>query len=709
MARSVGSTVENNFTRGLITESTGVNSPENSVSDSMNVFYDRKGRAGKRKGIELEPEFQWNSTPVVGAKSEYVWETVSDNTSLDFVVSQVGSILYFFESSGNIPLSQARKSFTVNLLTNKIGVFTDAQVRDTPCSFTSGRGYLFVAHPNCNTVYVSYDTTTDSVSVSPILLQIRDFEGVNDGLPLTTRPTTLTPAHRYNLLNQGWDAKSYATPGPVRDVLPAVFEDRGYYPSNRDVWWYFLTAQPEAGLEYFDTSNAAMARIDLWGNTPASKGHFIMSAFDSNRNVIAATSGVLEYSSNGQRASCVAFYAGRVFYSGIGRSGFSQNVYFSQIVERDEQMALCYQSNDPTSREISDLLDSDGGVIEVQDVNTIYDMRVVGDSLIVFASNGVWSISGSDNGAFRATDYKISKISNFASISRSSIVMVSGTPIWWNYEGIFTLTKSDVGLTNDVTSLTTQTIQTFYDDIPQVSKRFSKGVFNDQERLIYWLYSSVDSAEYTYDRVLVMDASTGAFYVYTIPILPERAVAGLVSVRSTGVSRSIDTVTTSTNDPVVVTGGDQVILSMIDAFTVGDKVLKLLTLGSGNQVSFSEIYSEDYLDWGQNYDAEFTTGYRIRGELLKKSQTNYLTVITEDVINSSSYMQPLWDYSNNQDSGRYGNPQQIYRNRLHRDYQRSRLKVRGNGYSLQFRFFGEQGKPFVIIGWAGYESVTGAP
>lgn len=44
MTRSTGTSVENNFTRGLITESTGVNSPENSVSESLNVFYDRRGR-----------------------------------------------------------------------------------------------------------------------------------------------------------------------------------------------------------------------------------------------------------------------------------------------------------------------------------------------------------------------------------------------------------------------------------------------------------------------------------------------------------------------------------------------------------------------------------------------------------------------------------------------------------------------------------------
>lgn len=712
MTRSTGTSVENNFTRGLITESTGVNSPENSVSESLNVYYDRRGRAGKRKGVALEPEFAWTSIgSSVGAKVEYVWETVADNSALDFAVSQIGSTIHFFESSGELPLSASKKSFTIDLQIYKVGGVSDDTVRTTPCSFSSGRGYLFIAHPNCQTLYVSYDTNLDTIAINGINIEVRDFEGVNDGLPLTLRPFFLSPEHRYNLLNQGWDA--YFTIPGGGTVLGSVLqrfnvapENGGRWPSNRDVWWYFLKVNQNDGTEYFSLNDND--RIDLYGNTPAVKGHHIMSAFDSNRNAIAGTTGVPEYTSSGQRPSVVAFYAGRVFYSGIGKSGFSQNVYFSQIVERDEQMGRAYQNNDPTSRELSDLLDSDGGVIEIQDVNTIYDMRVVGDSLIIFASNGIWSVGGSDNGAFRATDYKVTKVSAFPAISRSSVVIVSGTPIWWNYEGIFTLTKSEVGLTNDVTSLTTNTIQRFYDDIPQSSKRIAKGSFNDQDKLIYWLYASEQGSEYDYDRMLVMDAATGAFYPYTMPSTVNAKISGLLSVRSTGVNYVNDPVITISNDPVV-TGSDPIVVTRVDGFAIGDKTVKLLTIADSFAVSFSEIYSEDYLDWGQTYDAYFTTGYRIRGELLKKSQTNYLTVITEDVINSSIYMQPLWDYSNDSLSGRFGNPQQAYRTRLYKDYQRAKLKVRGNGYSLQFRFFGESGKPFVIIGWAGFDSVTGAP
>jgi hypothetical protein len=82
------------------------------------------------------------------------------------------------------------------------------------CSFSSGLGYLFVAHPLCNPFYVSYDPVTDTISSGAITITVRDFERVEDSLAIDNRPSTLTDLHKYNLYNQGWyvTAKN-ATPG----------------------------------------------------------------------------------------------------------------------------------------------------------------------------------------------------------------------------------------------------------------------------------------------------------------------------------------------------------------------------------------------------------------------------------------------------------------------------------------------------------------
>lgn len=711
MARSVATSIENNFTRGLITEVTGVNSPENSVTETTNVIYDRRGRAMSRQGFAYEEGAVQQAIGATGVRNEFLWETVSANNAQDFVVIQIGSTIRFFEVAGDDSLSSGLKAFSVNLLTHKVPSFTDAQVRDTLCSFTSGKGYLFIAHPFCETVFVDYDEDTDTITTTEIDIAIRDFEGVVDNLDIDERPGTLSTAHKYNLYNQGWytDARFDVSSASVQNVLQTWDNARTDYPANTDVWWYY-TQLNNAGVETFIPS-IADARQGLFGNTPAAKGHFIINAFQTDRSTLSGIPGVTEVSSGGLRPSVVAFYQGRAFYSGVGKSGFSSTVYFTQIIERDDQLGKCYQSGDPTSKDNFDLLANDGGTIKIQDINTIIEMRVVGDAIFVFATNGVWSISGTDQTPFRATDYTVSKISSFPAISKTSIVDVGGTPLWWNYEGIFTLRKSDIGLTSEVTNLTQTTIQAFYDMIPQASKLTAKGSFNDQTGLVYWLYNVLpDEGTYKYTNILVFDALSTAFYPFTIPDT-SKEVSGIVPVRDVGAVFTEDDVISSLLDNVVTGLGDEVTVNIFVGMAARAKIFKFVTV-DGSNVSFSEISDGSYLDWGtEEYDHYFVTGYRIRGDILKKFQNNYLSVVAEDLGLGigSCYAQGVWDYAMDNDSGRYSNPQQVYRYRLLRSYQRSKLKIRGNGFSLQFKFFGEAGKPFSIVGWAGFETGDTVP
>lgn len=716
MPRSAGVSVENNFTRGLITEVTGVNSPENSVLSTIDVVYDRRGRATSRNSFRDEVgAVQTNVGTGVSSgtvRNEFVWDTVSGVGAKSFVVVQIGSRLYFYEASTSGSLSSGFQSFSVNLLDFKINTFSDAVIGQNAASFSFGKGYLFVAHPMCDPFYVKYDSTTNSITSTKITIQIRDLEGVPDGLVVDQRPVSLSAAHRYNLLNQGWYATflgSDTDGGSTRNVLTMWDDARTDYPANSDVWWYYIRVQTGSGLEAFYTSQANRAN-SLYGNSPAPRGHYIINAFQTNRGALTGVAGVTETSSGGYRPSVIAFYAGRVFYAGVSSDNYASTIYFSQIVERDEQLGHCYQASDPTSREIFDLVDSDGGTVKIQDIAQIIDMRIVGQSLIVFATNGVWSISGTDNGAFKATDYSVSKLSSFPAISRSSIVDVGGSPLWWNYEGIYSLRTSEAGLTTDVTSLTDQSIKTFYtEDIPQSSKLYAKGAFNDQEGIVYWLYQAIEStSQYDYDRIMALDTVSGAFYPLSVP-QGNFLISGLVPVR--GVSENViqDFVVTNTLDSVVLSSSDSVYVDINTGFEADRKIFKFLRY-TGNTLTFSEVTGTTNLDFGTlPYTPEFVTGHRIRGELIKNFQTNYLTILTEERINGSCYVQGLWDYTNSPDSGRYTNPQQIYRSRLFRDYQQSKIKIRGNGRSVRFKFFGESGKPFSIIGWAGFETANTVP
>lgn len=716
MARNFGTSVENNFTKGLITEVTGVNSPENSVTESLDVIYDRRGRASSRPGYKREDggiDLDVSSQLLSGtARSEFLWEAVGGFGGRSYIVLQIGTLINFFEAVTG-PLSGGYKPFSVELLSYKVPVFSNSAVGNTQAAFTSGKGSLFIVHPMCEPILIKYNADTDTISASQINIVIRDLQGVSDGLPVDTRPPGLSTEHNYNLFNQGW----YAL-GPVGNeaentvpVLAYWASERDDYPSHSDVWWYFLTPA-DNGLETLsrnpgDFNTNVNNKKDLYGNTPAPRGHCLIEAFDTNRSASTGIPGVPEESSGGYRPSVVAFYAGRAFYAGVQSSNYSSTVYFTQIIERDEQLGSCYQVNDPTSREQFDLLDSDGGTIKIQDIGAIIDLKVVGNSLVIFATNGVWALSGTDTSPFKATDYSVTKITSFPALSKSSIVSVGGTPIWWNYEGIFSLQKDAVGLVNDVVSLTNTTIKTFYDEeVPHDSKVYAKGSFNDQEGLVYWLYRSDPNGSPTdYDRILVLDSVTTAFYPLTLPNADEE-ISGVLSIRGSTIPKVESQVVTA-SDTVVTSLGDTIYVLEDGTPVSTDKIFKFVRI-IGNNLSFVEMTASDSLDYGvYSFSPVFVTGYRIRGNLMNRFQTNYLTVITED--SGSCFVQGIWDYSNSPNSCRYTNPQQVYRNRSFRDYQISKVKIRGNGRSLQFRFFGESGKSFVVVGWAGFESANTVP
>lgn len=712
MPRQQGVSVENNFTKGLITEVTGVNSPENSVTVTQNIVYDRRGRALRRKGVDYETDYAVtdlnSSTLETGVISEYLWETVSNTAAVSFIIVQVANILQFYAAGSGIDAPSAnKKSFEVDLLTFKVATWTIANVTSTQASFAAGNGKLFVTHPYCEPFYVTYDTDADTISTAQINIQIRDFEGVQDSVTLGIRPTSLTALHKYNLWNQGWwqtVAIGVLNSGDPTTALALAawradnFKTRSDYPGNQDVWWYYKGTGPRSAGDDkpVDIDVFLIAQIDkiAIGNTPAPKGHYIYSAWQTARSSVTDDKGnalggsAPETSSNGARPAIVAFYYGRVFYAGVRNDTFASNIYFSQIIERDEQYGWCYQQNDPTSEQAFDLLSSDGGTIKIPDIVNVIDMRVFGPSLYIFASNGVWSVTGSNNSSFKATDYQVQKISSFPALAKNSIVDVGGAPLWWNQDGIYALSKSDVSMVDQVQNISQQTIQTLYDSIGADAKASAKGAFNQLDGIVYWLYRTkqvVNPVDVTrYDTILVLDTVTKGFYTFEFP------------------------------DATVFLSGVLPINNSLN-----NKVFKFLTTGNVGGLprgfTFSELNNQVMTDWdtelgGVDWDSYFITGYRVRGELIKKFQNNYLTTILENDPLSSCFVQGIWDYTNSPDNGRFTNPQQVYRtNNYYAGYQRSKVKIRGQGYSLQFKFYSDGRLPFTIIGWAGFETANAIP
>jgi hypothetical protein len=704
MPRASGIVVENNFSKGLITEAAGLNFPENACVDTKNCVFQFNGTVTRRQGFDFESD---NTTKTINrsncAIKSYLWKNVSGNGDLSLLVVQVGATLYFYKTNQE-SLSSGAVASTVTL-----SPVSGAPAPDvTEAQFADGNGLLFVTHPYCEPMRVEFDVSSDTASATNIIIKIRDFEGDSaDTLDIADRPTAtlsgLAVAHKYNLYNQGWTTANLTTWDTAQTTMP----------SNADVMWRFKNSS-----DNFSAADADIARV-VAGNTLAPKGHFILELADQDRDTASGLSGVSSTTTGFQRPSTVAWFAGRVFYSGVNYAGFNSSIYFTQIIERPDQYEACYQVNDPTAEDSFDLLPTDGGVIRIHDAGTIFKLFSVPGGLAVFAANGVWFITGSTGLGFTANDYTVQKITHVPTIGPSSFVDVLGFPCWWNAEGIYILT-GDGGNLPKVESMTDLTIKSFYEDIPDASKRYARGFYHNIEKKITWLYRSEETQDiteqYEFDRILNFNVRTGAFYPWTISEGAPKVHAIAVTDSSTG-SVSVDDVVDSNADNVVDSNGNNIVI-----FTTGgavqapkDKFLVSYETGGSYAFTFAETNNADYIDWfqydllGEDYDSYFISGYKLRGEGLRKFQSNWVRIFSDTSADVSYNFQAVWDYSLTGNTGRWSSSQRVEHTDQDYSYGARRLKVRGHGRTLQFKVSSVSGKPFHIIGWSSLDTANQMP
>lgn len=709
MARSAGTIVENNFVNGLISEATALNFPENACTSANNCVFKETGEVTRRLGVDYELAYQLNTvTRSASAIVEYEWNAAGGVGDVNFIVQQVGGTIYFYRVSSMDSLSAQRHATTFLLSSYQVSGAPNPGAE--PCSFASGKGYLFVTNKYCEPFYVSYNTTTNTFTATAITIEARDFEGVDDGLNPEDHPTTLLEPHEYNLLNQGWDATTQydGGGGSTDQVIDRYYTELTRYPSNAEQWWVVKNTNDQFNPDRMDSF--------YQGNSLAPKGHYTLNWFNTNRSGASTrVSGITERTAGFFRPTVTAFFAGRVWYAGVEAQKYIGEVYYSQIIERDEQIGQCYQVNDPTAEQLSDLLDTDGGVARILDMGTVYKMFPTQKALILFASNGIWSISGSDVASFKATDYTIKKISSNAVNSGLSFVDALGTPIFWTEDGIWTVAYEQGDFT--VVSLSDKKIKQYFKDIPSASKKFAKGAFNSVDKTIQWVYKAAApngyDQQYTYDSILVLNTATGAFYPWTVTSAT-KTINGIIS--CTGPTYgAFDTVVDASGNTVIDASGNTVIsVNASDSNSIKYFVTKLSS-GVTYDSTWAVCGDTRYLDWvtdaeSYDYTSTFTSGYRVHADGNRLYQANYVTFYLRDDTGSSAFVQGLWDYTNNTLSKKWTTAQQIYNSTpLYRDYRIRKIKIRGWGTSCQFKIYSSTGVPFRIVGWSAFETANPLP
>src|SRR5258705_2277446 len=192
MPQQLASAVENNFTKGLITQATGLNFPENAATDCDNATFTLVGDVTRRLGIDFEENYHTFSTDRSGrAVNTFKWNNAGGDGISQIVVVQIGMTLHFYISSASTtsqPVSNQKLFSTVDMTQYQTGSSPDPAIEE--CQFASGNGYLFVYHPRCQPFFCSY--AGGVVTSTIITVNIRDFTGVIDGFAVTDRPNALT-------------------------------------------------------------------------------------------------------------------------------------------------------------------------------------------------------------------------------------------------------------------------------------------------------------------------------------------------------------------------------------------------------------------------------------------------------------------------------------------------------------------------------------
>lgn len=205
MARAKTNKLYRTFTKGLVTEAGYLTYPEDASTDELNTIISRKGNRTRRPGIDYENSFVLNDVSLTSEKAinEFVWTSAAQNSLHNYLVIQIGTIVHFWKMD-DVPVSNNKVPYTIDLTAYKAPTSSDLDIRTNFVQFDSGAGFLFLAHPFVEPLVVEYDPVADTFTTIKVVVQVRDLEGIYDGLANDQEPLNLTKEHHYNLLNQGW-------------------------------------------------------------------------------------------------------------------------------------------------------------------------------------------------------------------------------------------------------------------------------------------------------------------------------------------------------------------------------------------------------------------------------------------------------------------------------------------------------------------------
>jgi len=710
------------------------------------------------------------------------WENVGENPELIIAVVWIGNRLYFHDFlEESISASVVAPSIALDGFYHD----SKLSMTQVDGSLVVAAGLSTIATVTYNTSSGTMGSSYNSLLIRDLFgveaIQYDFFTGetnLREGNNIQFRTPYTIEGHVYNLRNQSfgpprrphreeshsWDpienfhTAAYYDDDEYFGILPVNKSgggdfNTGVFPSNSDIVHYAMA--PDADDNPPTDNFMARTLFDLpIGSVEAPRGYMIIDALargtsrltefkklmarhprvPDNRGKLVrglvVDINTLPSDTTPSGATVVEEFAGRVFYAGftgevIDGDSFSPKlsgyVLFSQLVESTGNINKCYQAGDPTSEESPDIVDTDGGYIKISGAFGIRSLVNLNAALAVLADNGVWVIQGGTTDAgFSATGFQVTKISEYPLVSKDSIVVVDNKLLYWSDDGIYTLGRDEFG-SYSVQNLTQPTIQKFFESIPNPDKESCRGVFDQFERKVRWIYGD--------NKELVLDVNLGAFTPnqiasaanYPSVVAPVKAAARAVGLNVDEVVVSGVTVQANAVDVSVST-------RIRIAGSRGVKYLSFLDIGGSMKYTFSEYTDQTFSDWvsvdnvGLDAPAYLISGYLTGGDTQRGKTIPCLTthfVQSEsgfdgdyELLNPSSCLiQAQWNWTNSANSNKWGTPRQAYR--LTRAFfsddftfdngqsiVSTKNKLRGRGKTVSVKFSTEPAKDCQVLGWA---------
>lgn len=549
---------------------------------------------------------------------------------------------------------------------------------------------------------------TEATAVTPM---IRDTSGIEEpGHPANDlMPNTLTNEHLYNLLNQGWDGTyvrvddETCTPGTGK--IADFKSSRSVYPSNALTWYVLKNA------------NGAYAPAEVtnhaFGTSLAPRGKIILNAYTLNRGAMSTVTPIPNSPYSNHRPEDICFFAGRLWYALDGR------ILYSQIIAEDTTLAeKCYQAADPTSEDVSDPIDTDGGVMNIQQCGKILRLAPLGNGLCVFGDKGVVAILPGNATGFTPTSYYQQVVSSVGTVSKRAVISVGDAIYYWSALGIYKVGFNENGQLV-AENISFNTIHTFFKNLSPVSIQNCVAKLNSIKNDIHFMYPTHEDSPKQLDAVLKYNVITNTWTPRDVPLteLSSPFIVDAVEIRNP-INTEPKAIVESEGDTVLA-DGVVVEIKKKDEDYIGFDSLSYLTVdGNSMCVTFANCTNIEHKDWtvgdvksnGYDYKSYLITHPIVFQDIYLNKQSPYITTTyrrSEEgaLFKSGCFMSARWNWAFSASAYNWDSKQQTYRLPVdqvyrpkefdeYREFVMTKTRVRGSGKSLQLRFESDGNKDF---------------